>query len=134
MLGGGKVKKLYEFKGERYSIRGIARTLGISRNTVRKYLRASEVPWRAPRQKRPSKLDPYKEFIMQRWAEGVTNCKVLLRELQARGYAGGYTILKDFVKPLGHQHQPKVTVRLSAVVRWCSQTARCGESGASPWY
>ena len=48
---------------------------------------------------------------MQRWAEGVTNCKVLLRELRARGYTGGYTILKDFVKPLRHQHQPKVTVR-----------------------
>ncbi|MBE3576718.1 MAG: transposase [Limnochordales bacterium] len=103
------MKKLYEFKGEGYSIRAIARTLGISRNTVRKYLRAPEVPRPAPRQKRPSKLDPYKEFIMQRWAEGVTNCKVLLRELRACGYTGGYTILKDFVKPLRHQHQPNGT-------------------------
>ena len=111
MLGGGKVKKLYEFKGEGHSIRAIARTLGISRNTVRKYLRAPEVPKPGPRQKRPSKLDAYKKFIMQQWAEGVTNCKVLLRELRARGYTGGYTILKDFVQPLRHHPQPKVTVR-----------------------
>jgi len=111
MLGGGKVKKLYEFKGEGYSIRAIARTLGVSRNTARKYLRAPEGPKPAPQQKRPSKLDAYKKFIMQQWAERVANCKVLLRELRARGYTGGYTILKDFVQPLRHQHQPKVTVR-----------------------
>ena len=44
MLGGGKVKELYELKGEGRSIRGIARELGVSRNTVRKYARASGVP------------------------------------------------------------------------------------------
>lgn len=47
------------------------------------YLRAPEVPKPAPRSKRPSKLDPYKKFIIKRWSEEVTNCKVLLRELQA---------------------------------------------------
>ncbi|MEX1407601.1 helix-turn-helix domain-containing protein, partial [Hydrogenibacillus schlegelii] len=36
MLGGGKVKRLYELHGEGRSIREIARILGISRNTVRR--------------------------------------------------------------------------------------------------
>ena len=38
------MKELYELKGEGRSIRGIARELGISRNSVRKYLRSPEVP------------------------------------------------------------------------------------------
>ena len=52
MLGGGKVKELYELKGEGRSIRGIVRELGVSRNTVRKYARASGVPKPKPRAKR----------------------------------------------------------------------------------
>lgn len=111
MLGGGKVKRLYELHGEGRSIREIARILGISRNTVRRYLRATEVPKPAPRAARGSKLDPYKEFILQRVAEGVENCVVLLRELRTQGYEGGYTILKEFVRPLRRPRSIPGTVR-----------------------
>ena len=44
MLKGGTMKDLYEMRGQGYSIRGIARELGVSRNSVRKYLRAPGVP------------------------------------------------------------------------------------------
>jgi hypothetical protein len=54
MLGGGKMKRIYELSGAGMSIRAIARELGISRNTVRKYLCAPEVPKPAPREKRMS--------------------------------------------------------------------------------
>jgi len=111
MLGGGIVKQLYTLAGEKRSIRGIARILGISRNTVRKYLRSPEVPKPAPRPPRGSKLDPYKEYIIQRVNSGVDNCVVLLRELRERGYEGSYTILKDFVKPLRKRPGGKQTVR-----------------------
>lgn len=97
--------------GEKRSIRGIARTLGISRNTVRKYLRSPELPKPAPRQPRGSKLDPYKEYITGRLSSGVDNCVVLLRELREQGYKGSYTILKDFVKPLRQRSESKQTVR-----------------------
>ena len=32
-------------------------------------------------------------------SEGVWNAVVLLRELQAKGYAGGISILRDYVRP-----------------------------------
>lgn len=99
MLGGEKVKQIYELKGQGQSIRRIARSLEVSRNTVRKYLRAPGVPKPKPRPKRGSKLDPQKFYLHQRLAEGVDNCVVLLREIRAQGYTGGYTILKEFVKP-----------------------------------
>ena len=92
MLGGRTVKQLLELHGAGASIRSIADTLGISRNTVRKYLRASEIPSPAPRPARGSRLDPYVEVIEQRVADGIENCQVLLRELRERGYTGGYTI------------------------------------------
>jgi len=47
-----------------YSIYHIARTLGIARNTVRKYLRGA--PPAAARPPRPSKLDPFKAQIRVR--------------------------------------------------------------------
>lgn len=63
MLEGGKVKPIYELQGKQ-SIRKIAETLGISRNTVRRYLRDSDgALTRKSRVKRPSKLEPYREYF-----------------------------------------------------------------------
>lgn len=105
------MKQIYELKGQGCSIREIAWRLEVSRNTVRKYVRAPEIPKPKPRPKRGSKLDPYKDYILQRLAEGVDNCVVLLREIRAMGYDGGYTILKAFVHPLRQRRSPRVTVR-----------------------
>ena len=53
------MKQLYELKGEGRSIRAIARDLGVSRNSVRKYLRSPQVPRAKEQTPRGSKLDPY---------------------------------------------------------------------------
>lgn len=106
------MKQIYELHGQGLSKRAIARTLGISRNTVRKYLEAQEIPKQKPRAPQSSKLDSYKAYLKQRIEDGVLNCMVLLRELREQGYAGGYTILKDFVKPFRSGRKvPQVTVR-----------------------
>lgn len=44
LLEGGKVKEIHALHKENKSIRSIAETLGISRNTVRKYLRNPGLP------------------------------------------------------------------------------------------
>jgi transposase len=48
----------------------------------------------------PSKLDPFRNHVRDRLAAGVENCVVLLRKPRAQGYTGGYSILKDYVRPL----------------------------------
>ena len=111
MLGGGKVKELYELKGEGRSIRGIARELGVSRNTVRKYARASGVPKPKPRAKRGSKLDAYKEYIDGRLSEGLENCVVVLREIRELGYEGCYATLTSYVRGHRRPRQPSATMR-----------------------
>jgi len=50
------------------SIKGIARDLGASRNTVRATLRR-EGPPRYERRPAPSKLDPYRDYLRDRLAE-----------------------------------------------------------------
>src|SRR5690606_36736529 len=63
------------------------------------------------RVRRPSKLDPYKDHIMQRMADGVFNCELLYREITAQGYVGGKTILKDFVQPFRRQFRHEAVRR-----------------------
>lgn len=104
------MKQIIELYHEGQSIREIARRLGVARNTVRWYLRNPGLR-RRERPKRPSKLEPFTDYIKERLAAGVFNCVVLLRELKERGYTGGYTILKDFVKPFREVRSKAAVVR-----------------------
>lgn len=79
----------------------VARELGLDRRTVRKYARArtwQEVVRRPPR--RPSTLDPYLDYLQQRWDEGEHSATVLHQELLAKGYSGHYQRVKMAVAPL----------------------------------
>ena len=49
------------------SIREIARDLGVSRNTVRRYLRGAQAQY-PPRPRRPTKLAPYEDYVRARLA------------------------------------------------------------------
>lgn len=105
------MKSIYSLHAIKRPIREISRTLGVSRNTVRKYVRAEGLPKPKPRPRRESKLTPYLSFLRDRLQQGVFNCSVLLRELRERGYTGSYTVLKDYVKPLRLRNQPDLTMR-----------------------
>lgn len=107
MLRSRTVNKLRELASKGLSIRQISKEQGLSRNTVRKYLRATPGP--AKRPGRSSKLDPYKDQI-EKWVEkdGLLDCTTMLERMRASGYTGGVTILRDYVHPMrpprgGHQ-------------------------------
>ena len=95
-------------------IRSIARELGISKNTVRKYLRTEYVPEFQVCQSRPSKLDSFKDYLQRRVAAAHPDwipATVLLDEIKARGYTGGITILRDFIVILKPRRRPDPLVR-----------------------
>lgn len=83
-------------------IREIARQVGCSRNTVRRYLHdANAVRYRA-RQARATKLDPFKEYVLRRIEAAQPHwipAAVLHRELGELGYEGGLTQLKLWLVP-----------------------------------
>lgn len=91
--------RIHEMSHQGVPVAEIARTLGISRPTVRKY-RDGAPPAKA-RQPKPTKLDPYKEQV-RRWVEQdhCLNCVVMVERLRPLGYTGGVSQLKRFVHPL----------------------------------
>ena len=82
------------------TIKAIERELGVSRNTVRKYLRCDDSPVYGPRMPRVTKLELYKLYLLERIEAAKPDwipATVLLREIQERGYPGGITQLKEFL-------------------------------------
>ncbi|MDP4026103.1 ISL3 family transposase [Methylobacterium sp. NEAU 140] len=99
--GGGRRRQRCEaalrLHGEGFSIKAIARTLGASRNGVRRWLRVGAfVPYR--RAPAPTQLDPHLPFVEARWRDGQHNAAALHRELRAVGFAGGYEIVQRWAK------------------------------------
>jgi transposase len=85
------------------SLREIACETGLAVNTVRKYLAEEGPPRYGPRQRRPGKLEPFKEYLVKRieaakpyWIPAT----VLAREIRERGYTGCGKLVARFVKPM----------------------------------
>jgi transposase len=97
------------------SIRELARVTGHSRNTVRRYLREGEAAeTRKAGPKRAEKLDGFKDYLVARVKAAVPDripAAVLLREVKARGYQGGETRVKQFVRGLVPAPAPEPIVR-----------------------
>ena len=97
MLRSGTIIMIREKAQAGKSSYAIGKELGISKNTAKKYLQLQE---EAPAKiDRPSKLDAYKPLLHQLMDSGIFNCVVLLERLQAEGYDGGISIIKDYVHP-----------------------------------
>lgn len=84
------------------SISAIARETGSDRKTVRAVLARDGA--RLPRKRRGGverhhKLKPFEGYVRERMGQGVYNAVVLLEELKQRGYWGGMTVLREFVRP-----------------------------------
>jgi transposase len=83
------------------TVAAIARTVGIGRRTVYRYLR--DPP---PQRKRRSDygqrrvITPFEPYLLTRWAEGCQTATVLWREIQAQGFAHSLTNVQRFVAEL----------------------------------
>lgn len=84
----------------------IVRRTSLSRNTVKKWLRATEVTeLQYRRRPMPTKLTPYEDQLKQaliadshRPKRDQRTALMLLAELQESGYAGSYTRLTDYIR------------------------------------
>lgn len=108
------------------SQREIARSLNIHRRTVKNLLEetapaASTGP--PQRNRRPSKLDPYRDRIEElAKIEKITN-REIYRRLKKEGYRGGKTILGDFLRKLrGSRQSRKAFIRYEPAPGYEAQT------------
>jgi transposase len=80
--------KVRELRAQGAELTLIAHQVGISRTTVNKYLNRAHPPTRKTGKRSGSVIDPYKEYIVKRWNEGVRNAQQVYREIKAMGYTG----------------------------------------------
>ena len=77
----------------------IAAELGVSPKTVSRALKRQGAPARRWPGNRRSKLDPYKAEIDRLLGENVWNAEVIFAEIRQQGYAGGRSILRQYIHP-----------------------------------
>ena len=100
----GKVRRMHLRDGMSRS--EIARRTGLSRNTVKKWLKGSALS--VPKYRRSavaSKLEAYVEQLEQalvadakRPKKDRRTAKALFAQIKAAGYAGGYTVVSNFAR------------------------------------
>jgi len=91
----------------------IAHMTGLDRKTVRKYVTIGlEPPSYTPRQIRPTMVAPFHAYLRERVVAypELTGAR-LHRELRERGYEGGYTAVKDFLRSIRPNSSPGFEVR-----------------------
>jgi transposase len=94
-------QRVQELHAAGMSLRKIGEELGLARNTVRKYFRqAPEPPLPTPRPLRASQLDPYEDYLLERWSQGERNAAQLYREIRERGYLGSATMVWAYIAHL----------------------------------
>jgi transposase len=83
------------------SVSEIARQSGRDRKTVRRVLIEERPHLHRPVAKtKGSKLDPFREYVLGRIAEGCLNGSVLFDEIRRQGYTGKLSILRDLLGPI----------------------------------
>jgi transposase len=78
------------------TMRGVARAMGLSRKTVRRWLHAGHVPtWQNANRGR-SILDPFRDYLEARWTAGCRNGTGLWREIRERGFTGQSGVVRQW--------------------------------------
>ncbi|MEM6793110.1 MAG: IS21 family transposase [Acidobacteriota bacterium] len=93
----------------------VARRLGRSRQTLYNWIQRDRIvkDAGAPEKPthRPSKLEPYKPYLDSRLERFDIPATVLLKEIRKKGYAGGITILREYVAKVKKRHVRSVVDR-----------------------
>jgi transposase len=103
------------------SARKIAAHLGLSRQTVHKYL--DDPNPQRPRISRASKLDPFKDDITRTLeVDPPVSAMVIRQHLAERGFAGGTTIVRAYLSRVRPSTHPK-----AAFIRFASEPGMQGQ-------
>ena len=97
MIDKRTIFEIHRLAHEGLSVRKIAKTLGMSRQTTSKYL--DDPNPQRPLMPRPSQLDPFKDEIARLLAiDPKVSAAVMRQRLQDQGFDGGITIVRDYLQ------------------------------------
>jgi transposase len=81
-----RYEQVIQLKAQGWSQWAIAQETGLHPQTVSISLKAGQFPERAPHLSRSRVLEPYLEYLRQRWEQGEHNGRLLFEEIRAQGY------------------------------------------------
>lgn len=90
-----EIKRL---QGNGKTLRGIARELKASRNTVRRYARCDVVPQLLSKAGRRSQVGQFADYLEKRWCEGEHTAVLLWQEIREQGFTGAVDAVQRFVQ------------------------------------
>jgi len=101
-----QIRQLYDRDGLNYA--QIAREINVHWQTVRKWAERPRYTERAvmPLRRRSGKLEPFHGTIVRLLATHPFTARQLFTRLQADGYGGGYSILRDWVRKIRPKPAP----------------------------
>ncbi|MGH3762527.1 ISL3 family transposase [Actinophytocola sp.] len=96
-----RFEQVQALKAQGKGIKPIMRELGLAKETVRKFYRATNVEevTATSRAGRPSMLDKFKPYLHERFNAGITNISALFREIREQGYRGSHGTVADYLAP-----------------------------------
>jgi transposase len=99
---------ILELRKHRYGMRAISLRLSRDRKTIRRILQEEgalghEVP-------PANKLDPFRDIIREKVGKHLTATRIL-REIRPQGYAGGRTILTDYIRSIRAESVPRRRIK-----------------------
>ena len=98
MLSQEDFMKIQALAGRGVYQKDIAEEMGVHPRTVRRALKRGSAP-NGGRKRRGSKLEPYHAAVDKLLGEGVWNAVVVYRKIQAMGYEGGLTVVREYITP-----------------------------------
>jgi len=113
----------------------IARMVGVSRQTVHRYLALSAPPPRRQPKWRGTVLDAWKPYLLRRWGEGCHNGMRLWREIREQGFAYSCTNVARFVAQLrrGEIACPQTCADDAGSAGGCVTPSSVGRPLATDW-
>jgi len=116
MIDKATIFEIHRFANAGWSHRRIAKRLGISRQTVKKYLQNPQQALTSGDSRRGSKLDPFRELIdefLQQQPD--VKAPVVLQRLREKGFDGQITIVRDYLKQKrGRSKRPRPFIRFES--------------------
>jgi transposase len=93
----GRYNQITALRQQGWTVQAIAGQVGVSKRTVQRFLHAPSYPERARRSRQPCGTDPFAPYLRRRFEQGCRNAAQLHREVQAQGFAGCYTSVRNLV-------------------------------------
>jgi len=107
---------LSRYFSKKMAVRAIARELGLNRKSVDRVINRRSVVLGVKSSIRASRLDSFKKDVLKLLKEDPeTTAMVVLQRIRSRGYDGGYTILRDWIKSqrLGSRPRPEAFFKMT---------------------